>query len=352
MILECPSCEAKFKIPAGAVSDTGRKVRCANCKHIWHATSADVFKPNQVSLAAAVDDVEAQQATNPVHANSADLSQTPDTEISETEDYEITVDAEDDSVDEETAHKVTADEVTNSDNVVDGEQSVAEQATDFIANIKAGLEGSDLEDDFATVDDVVDEDDFLARRRAEQRKGYAQQTEARKRRFVTMGWAALVALWISIILTFVMFKDGVISIFPAANALYASAESADYTEQFRPKEGEVLTPPITEEVTRLEAYIIPPPTLEVIDGTQTLMVRGFVENKSRRAASVPKLELQVLDNRGRVIQNWIHEPKGSIITRGAKLNFETSLSPVPQGVVRAVVKVIEGSKSSARAEYS
>lgn len=355
MILECPSCESKFKIPTGAITEAGRKVRCANCQNIWHATFHDVFKPQPIILSSAIvddrdkdvavdTDIEAEQPSSlqinaDVAAQGQQASVLSDVDIPEN-------DHQSDS--DQKVDKVSGQPVQNLDD------DVVEQATDFIATIKSGLEEVDFEEgDFATVDGMEGrEEDYLARRRTEQRKDLKKLLLLRKRKFITIGWAVLIVFWVSLITTFFFFKDSVVAFFPAANALYSSAENADYTEEFQPVEGEVLTAPITESVTRLEAYILPPPTLENVDGRRILIVRGYVENKGVRAATVPQLELQVLDNRGRVIQNWVHEPEGSIITRGTKLNFETTLSPVPAGVVRAVVKVIEGSKSSARAEYS
>ena len=46
MILECPSCHARYIVPTGAFASGGRQVRCARCKHQWYAvlpTSIDVF---------------------------------------------------------------------------------------------------------------------------------------------------------------------------------------------------------------------------------------------------------------------------------------------------------------------
>ncbi len=355
MILECPSCESKFKIPTGAITEAGRKVRCANCQNIWHATFDDIFKPQPIILSSAIVDeeekgvavnanIESEQPSEPlidadVAAQDQQASVLSDADIPEN-DYQGSGDQKVDQVSEQSAQNLGGD--------------VVEQATDFIATIKSGLEETDFEeDDFATVDGMEgSEEDYLARQRTEKRKDFKNFLLARKRKFITIGWAVLIVFWVSLITTFFFFKESVVAFFPAANAFYSSVENVDYTEEFQPVEGEVLTAPITESVTRLEAYILPPPTLENVDGRQILIVRGYVENKGGRAATVPQLELQVLDNRGRVIQNWVHEPEGSIITRGTKLNFETTLSPVPSGVVRAVVKVIEGSKSSARAEYS
>jgi len=43
MLLACPSCHATFRVPAGAVKDAGRVVRCAKCRNEWHAFPHDLI---------------------------------------------------------------------------------------------------------------------------------------------------------------------------------------------------------------------------------------------------------------------------------------------------------------------
>lgn len=42
MILECPSCQAKFKVAGSAIPAAGRTVRCSRCAHAWHVNPADL----------------------------------------------------------------------------------------------------------------------------------------------------------------------------------------------------------------------------------------------------------------------------------------------------------------------
>jgi len=37
MELICPSCEARYQVPPGAIGEKGRQVSCMNCGHSWHA---------------------------------------------------------------------------------------------------------------------------------------------------------------------------------------------------------------------------------------------------------------------------------------------------------------------------
>jgi predicted Zn finger-like uncharacterized protein len=47
MILSCPSCQTRYVVPDSAIGPTGRKVRCANCRHSWFQ------EPTPLDLAAA-----------------------------------------------------------------------------------------------------------------------------------------------------------------------------------------------------------------------------------------------------------------------------------------------------------
>jgi predicted Zn finger-like uncharacterized protein len=39
MILTCPSCDSQFVVDAAQIPPEGREVRCASCKHQWHASA-------------------------------------------------------------------------------------------------------------------------------------------------------------------------------------------------------------------------------------------------------------------------------------------------------------------------
>lgn len=46
MIIICPDCATRFEVPAAALPAAGRKVRCAQCGHVWRAgPAADLDRP-------------------------------------------------------------------------------------------------------------------------------------------------------------------------------------------------------------------------------------------------------------------------------------------------------------------
>lgn len=36
MNLTCPECQSQFRVPSDKIGESGRKVRCGQCQHIWH----------------------------------------------------------------------------------------------------------------------------------------------------------------------------------------------------------------------------------------------------------------------------------------------------------------------------
>ena len=68
MILECPSCRAKYLVHIGLLAQGGRQVRCARCKNEWLATlptTIDVFEAPPESVPEIAPEVKADVASEP-----------------------------------------------------------------------------------------------------------------------------------------------------------------------------------------------------------------------------------------------------------------------------------------------
>lgn len=56
MIVSCPNCETRFTLPDGAISGSGRKMKCAKCGHKWHQMPEDHEAEAEAEAASAWDD--------------------------------------------------------------------------------------------------------------------------------------------------------------------------------------------------------------------------------------------------------------------------------------------------------
>lgn len=44
MLISCPECETSFTVPANALGEKGRKVKCSKCSHVWHQNPVEFKK--------------------------------------------------------------------------------------------------------------------------------------------------------------------------------------------------------------------------------------------------------------------------------------------------------------------
>jgi predicted Zn finger-like uncharacterized protein len=53
MLISCPNCSARYLIADTVIGPSGRRVRCASCKHVWHQTAAQEDGKRDIVRAAA-----------------------------------------------------------------------------------------------------------------------------------------------------------------------------------------------------------------------------------------------------------------------------------------------------------
>ncbi len=368
MILVCPACDAKFKIPDGAIPASGRKVRCAKCKHSWHAVPQQIVKAPPVAPAPAPvpRPQPVPQAAHAAFPPQEDIDAGAAARAAAIRKSVQSFDGEQDAgpgLEDDDRGMFDDDGAPEPQVSPPGDEFDEDHGSDDLDSDDFGIGAvakEHLGDDFSLDDDEdhdageEDEDydagDFVARRRAEQRREAERRAQARKRQLLVVGWGLLVVMWLTALGGLVFMQDTVVKAFPGMAGFYDIFEGASDVERFRPEEGEALTTPLTEREIYLTAKLYNDRTrVETVNGNPVLMVRGFVENPATaefgRTASVPQVRVEVLDRSGNVLETVITDPEGFAIRRGAKVDFETSIYPVPSGAANVSVKVIEGTRS-------
>jgi len=354
MILVCPSCDSKFKVPDNAIPPEGRKVRCAQCGSAWHATTANELKPPKAKRAPprvsqrartpapmqqvpAANEVDAGTA-----AKAAAIRRTVTTQEAEVSEAVPDEDLFDEGIEGPPAQTGVAPDVAEDADSDDFGLS---------ATIKDQL-GDDF--DFGADDGLSaaqdDDDDLMARRRSNLRRDAERRSMVRKRQFVMVGWIALLVFVLGVFGSLVFMKETVTATFPGTHQLYDFFAGSRSVDRFRPEEGERLTPPITETEVYVRAGIVQNRTrVEMIDGQSQVIIGGEIENTGNRAANVPKVEISIKDGQGGVLDQWVFDPPGLVLRRLSKLPFETQ-RPVPSGMASIEIRALEGTKSNNAAQ--
>ncbi|MBO6506401.1 MAG: zinc-ribbon domain-containing protein [Kordiimonadaceae bacterium] len=364
MILVCPSCDAKFKVPDNAIPPEGRKVRCANCGNAWHATKADELKaPPRAATAAAPK--PAPRAAAPVTAAPKPATG-PENFTPPVVDMDAGAAAQAAALRRSVAEEESATAPAPPEDNLFSEGPEPASDDDFDDDLDGG-EGYSVseDDDLATADDVdantdedfdddedfgdFDEDDILARRRGDLRREAERKIQSLKRKLLAAGWIALLAFIVFVLFSLFFMKEMVTSAYPGTNQLYDFFAEAREDSIYQPDTAEPLTRPITETEVYVRAGLFQDQMrIETIDGVNHVMIVGRLENTGTRAASVPKVEISIKDTRGRVLDQWVFDPPGLVLRRASTLRFETT-RPAPAGMASVEVKPLEGTQSENRA---
>jgi len=351
MILVCPSCDSKFKVPDNAIPPAGRKVRCAQCGSTWHATTADELKPpkptnpavsgGQRRAPAAPQIAPVAEVDAGTAARAAAIRQSVVEPDDQATGGGVDENLFDEGIDSPASGAVSNDE-PGEDNfeLADG---IREQLGDNF----------DLEpDEGLGVDEDLDDDDggddIMARRRGELRRDAERKSLTRKRGLIQAGWVALLLFVLGVLGSFLFMKETVTAAYPGTNQLYDffAATRSNSADKYLPAEGERVTPPITETEVYVRAGVFENQTrIEVVEGQRFLVISAQLENTGNRAANVPKVEITVVDNSERTVDQWVYDPPGLVIRRLSKLRFEIR-RPAPYGVKGISIKALEGTKSN------
>lgn len=73
------------------------------------------------------------------------------------------------------------------------------------------------------------------------------------------------------------------------------------------------------------------PTREIVDGTQTLVIRGVLANSGQQPRQTPPLTAELKDGSGQVLKRWQFAPDVATIRPGDSVPFETRVEAPPSG---------------------
>ncbi len=360
MILVCPSCDSKFKVPDNAIPPEGRKVRCAQCGNAWHATKANELKatprpaptiqpvvkpqmPPASSYTAPAAEVDAGTAAQAAAIRRSVVAEEQAPAVSEP-DENLFDEGLGNAQDLHEGHDDVG--VSEFDGLDDGGEFDADHGLDGPADDGLPDDEHDLDDPDL---DEYDDDDILARRRGELRREAELKSRARKQLMLTVGWAGLVVFILIVLSALLFMKDTVTGAFPGTNQLYNFFAETQAEALYQPETDKPLTKPITETEVYVRAGLLRDRMrVETIDGQSQVVIVGQLENTGQRAANVPKVEISIKDRSGRVLDQWVYDPPGLVLRRLSRLSFETT-RPVPPSMHSVEVRPLEGTRSDNRA---
>jgi len=331
MKINCPNCSTSFSVPDKALGPRGRRLKCVRCGHLWHQAPLDGAEPEPPPSSAAPD------RPAPVHGPLAshleeDTAPQPEPEP----DTEPTAEAppprdELDAMDRDDA-PTRSDETDFDDIPMASEPDRGSRLPpmeddgpepdldDILARLgeqeqersrrDGGMPSHGMDDDF-DLDDDEDGGTLPGILRAD--------LKASKRRGMrTPGWLSAVVALVVVLAGAAggayLARDAIVGLWPSAEKLYTALG----IELTRPGLGLTL-----QNVS---------PTLELVNGSEVLVVRGFVVNVSEIDRPVPNLRLALTDENGTLVQQMTAPPPADMLTPGETVSFRLTLeNRLPEG---------------------
>lgn len=267
MILTCPACASSYFIEDAKLGEKGRTVRCASCRHTWHAMPEPEAKlEDSGDDAMGLDDMDMEMAM---------LGDDPTKEMNQ------------DDLD-----SLFGDDM--------GGGSDADSLTDMAAASDPAPTPAAPEP-APVAAQTADEADLMPKA-AKKAEGHPvrEQMEGDRRRktmmAVTLTWGALAATFALVIASAALFRVQLVKLIPAVAGAYAAVG--------------VEVNPVG---LRFESYTAEP---DFSGGRFGIRVRAVLRNERDEEVEISPIKATVLDDKGRMLTESIEKLSGSAEAKG------------------------------------
>lgn len=312
MELNCPQCAAHFLVPDGAIGPKGRKLKCAKCGHTWRQMPPEQDVPASAATPDVMPEMEAPAPSAPPPPPEEDMAAAmPPVEDGPPVPMEMEPGKRQNSAPPEAGELPLS---SDRESAGLGEDDDPLAGLDFGDSDLSGLDDlaepgrDDRRGGEPDLDDFLGSDpepipDMFSRDGSDDDDGLSAQKK---------GKLGSVLLGLVVVLGLIggglyMARSQVVRLLPQAEPLYAA-----------------LGIPVDALGVGLRFNDVTSERL-VRDGTDTLVVRGFIANTTDTPRDVPYLRLALFDATDAVVQDMVAEPPQLSLDGGATTGFRIQL---------------------------
>ena len=287
MIISCPNCSTQFTVSDTAIPMEGRTVRCSKCGTSWHQAHPSAPEPPPSAVA---EPSEPQSAAEPTSETGAASPESAGATPSAPSLADIDITSED---------KPKAEETANAPDLT------------------------------ATRDEEPPRQSVLKKKPPEPKKEVP---------VIAIGWIVLAVLVVLVVGGAVVFRDSIVSGWPATERLYRSlglsVKHAAPMQRNKPAEE-----PAAESMD-LFKIVTKPPKIETVDGVRHITVDGTISNTGKTEMKAPDVRVRVIDDNEKVLNEFTQKLPVQTLSAGQEVEFKVQLDNPPADARRISMEAV------------